>query len=209
MGHKLNLSTNLLIHVKISISLFRRNWKNVEKDKSIWLFRRMWRMQRNTWKHRPWSWNSLLTGTRQGTSLVELPLLTRWWWWWCLSWTRWWLLVWLPLAETDRWWWNRLSSRSQRNVYDQNVCDHFILTSTGCQEVWRVKEMFAPRRWLLQRNSQHFPGKIMMILFLTLQMQCWCSWWWLMILTRHIYTYLKTLNYVISKYYDRGPLVQW
>ena len=38
------------------------------------------------------------------------------------------------------------------------------LMTKGCEELQRVKEMFASCRRLLQRDSQHFPGKLIIIM---------------------------------------------
>ena len=52
-----------------------------------------------------------------------------------------------------------------KSVYDQRL-QILILTlmTTGCEELQRVKEMFASCRRLLQRDSQHFPGKLIIIM---------------------------------------------
>ena len=104
--------------------------------------RRMWRMQKSTWKLRHWSSNSPPTGIPRGMSSAELQRHIRWWWWQC--WRGGDVIFW--------------------NVQQMIEILVLMFMTKGCKELQRVKEMFASCRWLLQRDSQHFPGKIMMMI---------------------------------------------
>ena len=138
--------------------------------------RHTWRMQKSTWKRRHWSWNSLPTGIQRGMSSVELQQLSRWWLLRleyhesvkCLQIEESVMILMFMTKACKFWskcWCPKVANLDLNNVDDERLKILIkTLMTKGCEELQRVKEMFASCRRLLQRDSQHFPGKLIIIM---------------------------------------------
>ena len=75
----------------------------------------------------------------------------------------------------SRWRWVQQSCHSLQGpehflvgfkVGKEELWTKLISQRPGCKEVRRVEEMFTSCRWLLQRNTQHFPSGLMNIIMM-------------------------------------------